>query len=153
MPASTLTDPVGAIADDLLARIDALDLVKNDGVEVYDVDDLKFRRTKLSLPCIGVVFNSLTAVSGSQPGRRGRMGQARFDVYYIIGYDKENRVHGKFHRKATALMAAVRGDLLADCGPAPNDRQWEFVLEQPVFIQEGMVSYLQRWQVRTVTLC
>ena len=138
------------MADDLLARINALDLVKNDGVEVYDLDDLKFRRARLSLPAIGIVFNSLVAVGGQGQGRRGRVGQCRLDVYYLIGHDKENRVHGKFARKGTSLMAAVRGDLLGDCGDAPNDRPWEFVLEQPVFIEEGLVSYVQRWQVRTI---
>ncbi len=144
-------DLITSLANDLTTRLNTLSDLSSETVYVYDTNDVLYERKKLQYPAICIVYNNMTAVGTD----KGKSGFVVFDLWIIADRDRNNRVDGEGLLLGTGILTEIRRLFYRtqECQRAPNGRPWEFVSERPVELEKNLVTYLQRWRVRTITFC
>ncbi len=148
---SESVDLITALVNDLVARLNTLTELCSETVYVCDTNDVLYERKKLQYPAICIVYNNMSATGDD----KGRSGFVVFDLWIIADRDRNNRVDGEGILMGTGILTEIRRLFYRaqECQKAPNGRPWEFVSERPVELEKNLVTYLQRWRVRTITFC
>lgn len=130
--------------------------IKNRIIYMFETDDLLGESTKIGLPSIGVVYNSLRGQTDS--AKTGLAAICTIDIYIIGGQQCVEKISAATGIKMTTtqFLDDIRNAIkltIPQVGsgssqvPRPQaQRKWTFVLEQPTPIADGVIAYVQRWQ-------
>ena len=144
-----MADIIQDLADDLLARIETLTEIKGGPLYLYDVEDMLFEKGRklFKTPGVAIIYNSGVGTD------KGRSGDLAFDIYVCAGRDRQDRVNRSVKQIGTSILSQIRSLIMGEeCNKTPAGRNWVWVLERPVEIDENLIIYLQRWRTRVITL-
>ncbi len=156
-----MADPVTDAVADITAKLETLSIVQNRVIYMFASDDLLSESTKIGIPSLGVVYNSLRGATGDPPAR-GLAAFLTIDIYIIGGQQCVEKISRETGVKTTTtqLLDDIRNVIkhtFVQTGTGANkvnrpqmQREWQFVLEQPVPLNEESIAYVQRWQTKVL---
>ena len=155
-----MADLITDLVTDLNDKLQTISAIQNKVIYVYDSDDLMTEKTKTGYPCIGLVYNSMQGKVNSErkQGPQGLMATVTIDVIVLGGQqcvEKISQATGvkmKTTEFLEQIRAAIRqttpqpGTVGADSTRRKQTRVWSFVQENPIFLDDQSIGYLQRWR-------
>ena len=155
-----MADIITDLVADLTTKMQTISAISNKIIYMYEMDDLLTEQTKIGIPAIGVVYNSMRGKQQARAqGQTGLIAMVTMDIYILGGQqcvEKISRATG-VKTTTTAFLEQIRDAIKLTKPQASGavreqtQRVWTFVLEQPVILTEEVISYVQRWET-TVAL-
>lgn len=152
--ADVVTDAVA----DLTTKMQTVTAIQDKIIYMFEMDDLLSERTKVGIPAIGVVYNSLVGKRDQRnQGSTGLAATLTLDIYILGGdqcVEKISRETG-IKTTTTQFLDDIRNTIkntkiMTGTGSSQavrpqSQRIWTFVEERPLMMQEEVITYLQRW--------
>lgn len=131
--------------NDILFKIDALELFGKKLFATYSEEDLLDKAKILSLPAVGIVYQGIFASDGQDPSRQGLMGTLKVTIVLVI----DGKSIAKIDRKDVAAdyLDSIRSAILTT--KSPTKHKWKFTSESPVGPMGSVYVYLQTWETAT----
>lgn len=132
--------------DDIREKIKNLPEFAKKVFEVYDYATLVDTSQELQYPCVGVVYEGMTSVGGSD--KTGLSSYLVCGIFLLAG-DKDSETKGVENKTDIVLLL----DNIRNCiktTKSPTMYPWEFMLEVPFDISNRGLGYYQKWKTTAI---
>lgn len=156
-----MADPVTDAIADITSKLETLSIISNKVIYMFASDDLISESGKIGVPSLGVVYNSLRGGT-DKPVAAGLASTLTVDIYIIGGQQCVEQISRETGVKTTTtqLLDDIRnvikntfpqiGTGAAKVNRPQMQREWRFVLEQPVALNDQVIAYVQRWTTKVL---
>jgi hypothetical protein len=128
--------------EDIANKIANDPLIKGRIFTIYSEEELIERTKAISFPCVGVVYDGITAVG--EAGTTGKQGlSTELTVSLMVFFRQNTRATNDPKLTMVDLMDRLRELIIAT--RSPSGHLWKFKVEVPVQGKNGILAYIQRW--------